>query len=280
MYVDGVGAVCDYTLFNIEKYGDTNYGVVGDQSGELGVGADSKNGSHNLSSSSAYGNIKGDGPMNGKLEQSYLSFQLEHPNWRGNAAGEAMISRLNAYKANKRFEQQQDMSLSLHQSLALFGGNVYDSLSPVAAKQDATNSPEIPQRAPNMQHVGDGDRDRGVSAGDSPLAGVTDADCRPRPTNPPITSYNRSNSANNVYTSNNLRRYSNSPQIFDSYNGNVSPNKSSHYNSNSYLYNSDSGGGNNLQRIPSVLRSVLRGENIDFENDFYWMNKVIFGFYR
>ena len=32
--------------------------------------------------------------------------------------------------------------------------------------------------------------------------------------------------------------------------------------------------GNNQLDVPSVLRSVLKGEDIDFENDFYWLMKV------
>jgi hypothetical protein len=48
----------------------------------------------------------------------------------------------------------------------------------------------------------------------------------------------------------------------------------SDYSKRSMTASNISRGDGGVQNMPSMLRSILRKENIDYENDFYWLSKV------
>jgi hypothetical protein len=91
-YVDGVGAVCDYSLFDLGKYGNEKYGAAVDGStDEL------------------------DRPRDGKLEQSYMNFRHANPRWEGDETARAMEERLHLYRVGKEYDR------GLHASSQLMG---------------------------------------------------------------------------------------------------------------------------------------------------------------
>ncbi|KAJ1438371.1 autophagy protein Apg9-domain-containing protein, partial [Ochromonadaceae sp. CCMP2298] len=67
-YIEGVGAVCDFSLFDLERYGDDDYGA--EKNGFL---------------------AKSHRPNDGKLEKSLLNFQQAHPNFNGGEASRALF---------------------------------------------------------------------------------------------------------------------------------------------------------------------------------------------
>eukprot|EP01035_Chromulina_nebulosa_P018571 gene18571-24296_t len=60
-YVEGVGAVCDYSLMDVAKHGHERFGAPND-----GLALEIER------------------PNDGKLEQSYFNFRQAYPNWEGN----------------------------------------------------------------------------------------------------------------------------------------------------------------------------------------------------
>lgn len=91
--VDGIGAVCDYSLFDFEKYGDEKYGAP--ISGRV---------------------HESQRPSGGKLEQSYLNFRLANPEWEGDRVGKAMEDRLNYFKAAKDQDREHQINSLMQQS--------------------------------------------------------------------------------------------------------------------------------------------------------------------
>ena len=79
-YVEGIGTVCDYALFDFDKYGDEDFGAP--MNGYMD---------------------KSQRPKGGKMEQSFLNFQKNYPQWGGGAgvsgaAGREFLNRINTYK--------------------------------------------------------------------------------------------------------------------------------------------------------------------------------------
>ena len=68
VYVDGVGHVCSYALFDFERHGDARYGAP--QSGPLELRS-----------------------RDGKMEKAYLNFRAQHPSWR-DERGEEMLHKI------------------------------------------------------------------------------------------------------------------------------------------------------------------------------------------
>eukprot|EP00598_Pedospumella_elongata_P006002 CAMPEP_0184970946 /NCGR_PEP_ID=MMETSP1098-20130426/3261_1 /TAXON_ID=89044 /ORGANISM="Spumella elongata, Strain CCAP 955/1" /LENGTH=590 /DNA_ID=CAMNT_0027492949 /DNA_START=1 /DNA_END=1769 /DNA_ORIENTATION=- len=89
-YVKGVGAVCDFSLFEFEQYGDENFGT--EKSGIL---------------------PPSERANDGKMEKSFMNFKKHHPNFEGGAAAQNMVNRIHAYKDNKRQEHRDQMLASI-----------------------------------------------------------------------------------------------------------------------------------------------------------------------
>mmetsp|Transcript_9901 Transcript_9901/g.16301 ORF Transcript_9901/g.16301 Transcript_9901/m.16301 type:complete len:1086 (-) Transcript_9901:92-3349(-) len=82
--IDGIGAVCDYSLFNVAEYGDENFCT--ENSGILD---------------------KSQRPNDGKLEKSMLNFHQAHPNYDGGDGARALFGRLNAFRELKKMQREQ-----------------------------------------------------------------------------------------------------------------------------------------------------------------------------
>lgn len=86
--MEGIGAVCDYSLFEFEVYGDEQYGSA--QPGDAGASA--------LGETTQSTCRAAEKPSGGKLEKSFLNFKQAHPNYEASAGGLSMFNRLNAFK--------------------------------------------------------------------------------------------------------------------------------------------------------------------------------------
>lgn len=196
-YLDGVGAVCDYSLMELEKYGNEEYGTAVD-SGKV--------------------NDK-ERPHDGKLEQSYISFQQQFPNWAGNPAGRDLINKVHEYKHQVEEERNALTCSVLYQSMKLHSQHPYVATAPLGYQQSVP-SIDLSQQAPNSPVPCD------------PLASKKSSSHYP-----------------------------------------LFAQQSQSTTGGSFLL-SALGSGHGVDDMPSILRSVLQKQNIDFENDNYWLTKV------
>ena len=122
--MEGLGSVCSYSLFDLDKYGSVRYGGIatpssstedttkGSSSGgaledgsnaapaAMFAGTSSTSSSSGSSSSSVgRGGQHQHVPHDGKVEKSYLNFRVNYPEWKSPLpAGDAMLSRLQAFQ--------------------------------------------------------------------------------------------------------------------------------------------------------------------------------------
>ena len=210
-YVDGLGAVCVFSLFQIEKYGDENYGAPA---------AASKFGDENQKLE------------NGKLEQSFINFQQQHPHWHleGDAGGRSLLEKIHKFRRiieNQRDEEQVHV--------------LQDSLSTIINRSNAKVSFSAldmsRQKIPSGLIQG--------SWGPRGYAAETD--------NATETDQDDQDDHDPLLPKTSIKQLEDrSIEMF------MSESRSSNINRND---------------IPSILRSIMKQENIDYENDFYWLNK-------
>eukprot|EP01006_Ploeotia_vitrea_P037044 TRINITY_DN66083_c9_g5_i1.p1 TRINITY_DN66083_c9_g5~~TRINITY_DN66083_c9_g5_i1.p1 ORF type:complete len:906 (+),score=442.87 TRINITY_DN66083_c9_g5_i1:42-2759(+) len=111
--VEGVGDVCSFALFDLEQNGNSEY--LKQAAIHLGgAGTADASGAATNATGDGDDNTKADGhhltSRNGKMEQSFITFAVNHPNWRiSSAVGNRMLSSvvMNAER------QQMNMSQSL-----------------------------------------------------------------------------------------------------------------------------------------------------------------------
>ncbi len=84
MYVDGVGDICDYSTFDFDTYGNAEYmsPVVGHAASQA-VANPARQVAYYGERDTYLNRNLDDMPRDGKLEQSYMSFRQEHPDWAG-----------------------------------------------------------------------------------------------------------------------------------------------------------------------------------------------------
>lgn len=241
-------------------------------------------------------------PENGKLEQSYISFRHEHPNWTGDEAGRSMMQRLKTFRSMK--ENQQDYELSTVLQNSMFGGSTIHSMhQPHQYQNNQKGSPNPPgslyNRPPSASggsttrdappspvvSPGAGRKEAGLGAGSGPFAHQPQSQPQAQaqaaqqgraPTSP--------NSATPAY----LRSLVSSPNRPNAgqhqhqypHQQESSAKRSMMSSRRSMMSSSIGGRGDRLQNLPSMLRNVLREQNIDYENDFYWLSKVRYMFYH
>lgn len=120
VYADGVGAVCDYCMFDLERYGNDDYAVP------------------------QKGNLEIDAPRHGKLEQSYMNFQQAHPRWEGSTTGKAMMSRLNAFRTNQQVLREAHMASVLQDSISQLNRSVaLTGTSPLHSPSEGLIQPDL-----------------------------------------------------------------------------------------------------------------------------------------
>lgn len=250
-YIDGVGAVCDYCTFDLDKYGDEDFGTV-PEVGHLEVNQR---------------------PVHGKMEQSFLNFQQEHPDWQGGGTtGREMINRLRIFRAQKEMERDELLSTALQNSMHM-------SLNPQQRVMSATPS-RVPRDVSDTSSVinpeqGSSPSQQQAAAGlqitretVAPLRG-----CAPRSPTRRV--------APQEYTTDffrgmgSVRRVGRQPSSGNVFAGGAASSTALMSSGLGQSYSSGVGGGG----MPSILRSILKRENIDYENDFYWLSKVSRGLY-
>lgn len=197
-YVDGLGAVCVFSLFELERFGDEQYGAP----------VTNLNDSH---------------LENGKLEQSFINFQQNYPHWQmeGDNAGRVLLDNIHAFRNNIENKREEEQARVLQNSLMAI---INKSNTVVEGSEKIS-----PNKMPSVQDVAAED---GEMAENDPLLSKTPA------------------SINQYATDRSIDMF-------------ISGNRSQ--------YESQDGTNNN--NLPSILRSILKQENIDYENDFYWLNK-------
>lgn len=82
VYVDGVGDICDYSTFDFDTYGNAEYmsPVVGHAASQA-VASSARQVAYYGERDTYLNRNLDDMPRDGKLEQSYMSFRQEHPDW-------------------------------------------------------------------------------------------------------------------------------------------------------------------------------------------------------
>jgi hypothetical protein len=229
-------------------------------------------------------------PENGKLEQSYISFQQEHPNWAGDEAGRSMLHRLKSFRSMK--EHQQDCELSsVLQSSMMFGGagggaGGGGGGSAVHQQQQQGQAQAPPQRpSASLHHRGGGGSGRGAAAGPRgggegeggeegggrfPQQQEGHAPLSPgSSTHVPAYMNMRSSLSMGI----GMGMGMGSPGR-GGIGGPFSQQSDFARRSVDASNITSSRGGGGVHNMPSMLRSILRKENIDYENDFYWLSKV------
>ncbi|KAK7355910.1 hypothetical protein VNO80_15174 [Phaseolus coccineus] len=76
VYVEGVGDVCSFSVFNFQEYGNSSYG-------------------------SPFNVPRSQRSSQGKLEKSFLSFQSSYPSWEPNAEGKQFLQNLRTFRDKK-----------------------------------------------------------------------------------------------------------------------------------------------------------------------------------
>lgn len=283
-YVEGVGAVCDYSLFDFDRYGDERFGAPADGCVEASQR-----------------------PEGGKMEQSYLNFQQAHPQWDGgDRGGRAFAERIHIYRAAREAERENMILQSLQQSLAPGGFTQMATTSimkestvvgpsaissPINGQQNgkrATSGEDseshLPVNSPAVNAIpsppSGADKvvwgPQGFNALDSPMhmqSNSTHASMRApntsngaalgtpldgRPPKPSPLMNQSMQASQNMYS----RGLSHGPGI--AMGGTLAS------TTMNPLTQGLSGG---QGQASALLRSVLRQENIDFENDFYWLTQ-------
>jgi hypothetical protein len=290
-YIDGVGAVCDYCTFDLDKYGDEDFACV-PEPGHVEVGRR---------------------PANGKMEQSFLNFQQVHPDWQGGGqTGRSMVHRLRTYRTQRENERDMLMSAALQNSMSMhmmmpMGSQHQEMLSLSAAAAVAGQMP-LPVGGPQQHTMGDSSMYRsqagergGVLLGDDmlpsggpapPTASAAPPTFPSRRLDPAQQQSHRPGCADPSYSDTDFFRsmgsvrrvgtgesglaargaapsYANAPGSPFRGGGSTFLATSGHAGTGGVGHSFSSGGG-----MPSILRSILKRENIDYENDFYWLSKV------
>eukprot|EP01039_Chlorochromonas_danica_P004357 gene4357-4778_t len=305
-YVDGVGIVCDYCLFNFEEYSED---IASSYDGMIGEGDNNSDGQR---SSSAMMNSRSmrDLPREGKLEKSCLAFHQAYPNLPPPDSAHPFLNKLEVFKKNKR--EEQGVALAQALSRSVFGQNSYMGLSNFAPPGHTPPSIDIPTDTtppPAPVNYGNSDaleRQRAREDGD-PLDGVGEPAFLPPCNIQSHQQYQRRVQCVDPQRSavpTGLTSPGESNRRFCSSLPDIPENEYYHEGSNRSVDRvADSlsafnlpqrvpsglgdqslggaggrslwgaGGGGGTDMLPSVLLSVFRNQQIDFENDFYWLAK-------
>lgn len=245
-YVDGVGAVCDYSTFDLVKYGDPRFGAVTEGSVDA---------AHR--------------PAEGKLEQSYLNFRLANPRWEGDETGRAMEEKLHFYRLGKESDREAQLVASLQRSLNS-SSFFPPSISALSHHDDDHRGADDFQTRPPATGLF-GPRRQGYAPVVSSIPEgeenpILSDDFRPqRRTEIPMLALDKPSVRQGIWRGVSPVRQTS---------GNISDSQFpldstvfSNASVASYLQQS------RRNELPKALQSVLQREKIDYENDFYWMTQ-------
>lgn len=282
-YIEGVGTVCDYSLFELDKYGDENYGTL--------LNENNRNEKNKL--------------LNGKLEQSFINFKTTHPRWNNTYdqtnTGNIMFDRIHLYKFGKEHQRETYLANTLQQSMTMTNiKNVMDQTSKNPNTPYTTNYTDKTSALNNNINKSY----KGTLIDNKNGAGLTQGiwTSKGYERSPEITSMNAktTNIENKEDLIADINKSENDEEIeskpllppvlhdttrrrveesfFD--NQPVSPISGGKIQDSLRFSQSTDANDNNAginafgaSNLPSVLRSIMREENIDFENDFYWLQR-------
>merc|ERR1711991_159982 len=232
VYVEGVGDVCDYSLFKFEDYGDQDFGT--EVEGKEGT-------KHKL--------------KDGKLEKSILNFHLAHPHWNATEAGKSFVARLKNYK-DVTTRNTNDMMASLLEK-SIMNGSHYLAPTHGGPVDGVTAGMTSPADMDNANATANTDKKSNDQQREQPPQ---------ENTRPSVVS-------NSVSASSPLKDIFLSPprDLLDKSTGGQSA--SAAFASFSASPNQPVATDSMLADLPSVLMSIMKQENIDYHNDFYWLTK-------
>jgi len=286
-YIEGVGAVCDYSLFELDKYGDENYGTLLNENNR---NENNRNEKNKL--------------LNGKLEQSFINFKTTHPHWNNvydqNNTGNRMFDRIQLYKFGKEHQRDSYFATTLQQSMT----NMMTVMDQTSENSNTTYTRNYTvNSSTDNSNV---DTNKGAPFDSKNRAGLTQGvwTSKGYERSPEIKSINAhmTNNDNKCDIPDDFGKSDNDDVIerkpllpptthggtrrrigesfFD--NQSMSPvsrgklQDSLRFSQSLPVDVSDITVGVNatgISNLPSVLRSIMREENIDFENDFYWLQR-------
>jgi len=284
-YIEGVGAVCDYSLFELDKYGDENYGTL--------LNENNRNEKNKL--------------LNGKLEQSFINFKMTHPHWNNmydqNNTGNIMFNRIHLYKHGKEHQRDNYLANTIQQSLTSIRNVMYQDHTLESAD---TAYPTNHIGKVSTQNSSVDKHNKGTPIDNKNGAGLPQGiwTSRGYEKSPEIASINanmtnndhKSEISSDIGKSDNDEESERKPLLnpwtqdaakrrtedsfFD--NQSMSPimrgkiQDSLRFSESFHVDTNDTTAGSNVigvSNLPSILRSIMREENIDFENDFYWLQR-------
>ena len=254
VYVEGVGDVCDYSLFNFEDYGDQEFGT--EVEGTEGT-------PHKL--------------KDGKLEKSIINFHLAHPQWNATEGGKSLMARLKNYKEVTTQNTNEMMASLLEKSI--MGGSTFSTVDGVGAgavnvNADAGGVATATATATATSTATNNNTNINTNTTTSP-ADVPPGNQQKEqasqaiPPKPHLTPMSASVSASSPLK-----------ELFLSLprgmmNKSTGGQQSLSAAFSSYPASPPQPGASSsiMANLPSVLMSILKEENIDYKNDFYWLTK-------
>ena len=175
-----------------------------------------------------------------------------------------MMQRLKSYRMMKEHQQDYELSSVLQNSMSMFGGSMMNAQSqgPPPLHHNASSkggggiSQPSAHKLYNPHQPASSLYNRGFNCSGSGSGPTGGGGVFSPP--PPNHGHNSPNSSMPAYLRNSMG----------------SPNRQSAQFSQRSMTASNISRGDRLQNMPSMLRSILREQNIDYENDFYWLSKV------
>lgn len=177
------------------------------------------------------------------------------------------MQRLKSYRTMKEHQQDCELSSVLQNSMSMFGASVMNmpGLAPPPLNHNTPQGAPPRQKLFNPQHPASALHNRGIneSGGEDscvpppPKTGGEGVMFSPQSPPAPIHGHMSPNSSLPAYMRNSMGSSSRQSGQF----------------SQRFMNASNANRGDRLQNMPSMLRSILREQNIDYENDFYWLSK-------
>jgi hypothetical protein len=235
--VNGIGAICDYSLLELDKYGDNQFGSVPE-------GADAT-------------------PLErlnfGKLEKSFLNFKQTYTGLVPDKTAHRFQDTLSCYKEIKR-EQRGNLLSSIietqpyHQRSQSSIGSDFSG-NEVTSTNVSPRRPDQPFARSNIvTSTFYDDRQQERKSDGAEMGNMHSPELRSLP-------FPKIETSSTQQTSFGMARI---------------PIQRQSSQTRSYLFSSTIPSGNSLldqTELPDVLLSVLREQNIDYRNDFYWLNR-------
>ncbi|KAG5191934.1 autophagy protein Apg9-domain-containing protein [Tribonema minus] len=165
--VDGIGAVCSYSLFDFARHGDEDYGApsaVNPSAAAAGGDAGGGSAFAGVSASRASGwgahGLGKDVTEQGKMEKSFLNFTANYPEWEPDAAGKEMLNALEHFQTEQAEEHlaasQQQLQAALQQAQLQHSQLQYSRASALLHRSQLQQQQQQQQQRSPLQQQGEG----------------------------------------------------------------------------------------------------------------------------